>query len=73
MTECRQATFEFQGIKGKRVEGKFDGGDADYKASPDQNSRDGYGNCSSGLLLYGFRVSAKRAFYQISEKRHRLE
>lgn len=26
MTECRQATFEFQGIKGKRVEGKFDGG-----------------------------------------------
>lgn len=26
MTECKQATFEFQGIKGKRVEGKFDGG-----------------------------------------------
>jgi len=26
MTECRQATFQFQGIKGKRVEGKFDGG-----------------------------------------------
>jgi hypothetical protein len=26
MTECRQGAFEFQGIKGKRVEGKFDGG-----------------------------------------------
>lgn len=26
MTECRQGAFEFQGIKGKRVEAKFDGG-----------------------------------------------
>ena len=26
MTECRQEKFSFQGINGKRVEGRFDGG-----------------------------------------------
>ena len=26
MTECRQEKIEFQGLKGLRVEGKFDGG-----------------------------------------------
>jgi Transposase DDE domain group 1 len=47
MTECKQGKFEFQDIKGKRVEGRFDGG---------QLSSDG------GLLLIR-EVMEKQGFF----------